>query len=133
MRLPWLLDTNIAIHASEGHARVLQNLAEHDGSMLLSALCLVELYRGFHRDPVHARPREARIELLTRRIPVIPFDTEAAECYSRIIGACGWNRARDFDRMIAAHAQSTGSVLVTDNLLDFRDIPGLKLENWTAA
>ena len=37
---------------------------------------------------------------------------------------------RDFDRMIAAHAISTGSVLVTDNGADFRDIPGLVVENW---
>jgi tRNA(fMet)-specific endonuclease VapC len=34
--------------------------------------------------------------------------------------------------MIAAHAISTGSVLVTNNIADFRDIPGLILENWAA-
>jgi tRNA(fMet)-specific endonuclease VapC len=33
--------------------------------------------------------------------------------------------------MIAAHAISTGSVLVTNNEADFRDIPGLSIENWT--
>jgi tRNA(fMet)-specific endonuclease VapC len=32
--------------------------------------------------------------------------------------------------MIAAHAISSGSVLVTDNVTDFRDIPGLTVENW---
>ena len=40
--------------------------------------------------------------------------------------------ARDFDRMIAAHAISTGSVLVTNNSDDFRDIPDLSIENWAA-
>jgi tRNA(fMet)-specific endonuclease VapC len=33
--------------------------------------------------------------------------------------------------MIAAHAISTGSILVTANAADFRDIPELTLENWT--
>lgn len=35
-----------------------------------------------------------------------------------------------FDRMIAAHAIATSSVLVTDNAADFQDIPALKIENW---
>lgn len=130
--MSWLLDTNIAIHASEGHARVLGKLADHDGALLLSALCLAELQRGLYCEPSLAAARQARLQLLTKRIPIVPFDAQAAEYYGRIIATCGWNRARDFDRMIAAHAQSTGSVLVTDNLADFRDIPGLTLENWTA-
>jgi tRNA(fMet)-specific endonuclease VapC len=32
--------------------------------------------------------------------------------------------------MIAGHAISTNSVLVTNNISDFADIPGLMLENW---
>jgi tRNA(fMet)-specific endonuclease VapC len=39
-------------------------------------------------------------------------------------------KGRDFDRMIAAHALSTASVLVTKNVSDFRDIPGLTIESW---
>jgi tRNA(fMet)-specific endonuclease VapC len=61
---------------------------------------------------------------------VIPFDQAAAEAYGRIIAVCGWNRTRDVDRMIAGHAISTVSVLVTDNTADFRSIPGLAVENW---
>ena len=32
--------------------------------------------------------------------------------------------------MIAARAISSGSILVTNNEADFRDIPGLSMENW---
>jgi len=35
--------------------------------------------------------------------------------------------------MIAGHAVASGSILVTSNLADFRDIPDLSLENWAAA
>ncbi len=34
------------------------------------------------------------------------------------------------DRLIAAHAVSTGIILVTNNEADFKDYPGLKVENW---
>jgi tRNA(fMet)-specific endonuclease VapC len=32
--------------------------------------------------------------------------------------------------MIAAHAISSDSILVTNNKADFRDIPGLAMESW---
>lgn len=65
-----------------------------------------------------------------RSIPILPFDGTAAKAYGQIIAQCGWVKGRDFDRMIAAHAITSGSVLVTNNTADFDDIPGLTLEGW---
>jgi tRNA(fMet)-specific endonuclease VapC len=98
--------------------------------VLLSALSLAELQRGIYRDPAYTAIRQARLEVLLRGLPVLPFDASAAQIYGRIIAQCGWARGRDYDRMIAAHAISSGSVLVTNNEADFRDIPGLAMENW---
>jgi tRNA(fMet)-specific endonuclease VapC len=126
----YLIDTNIAIHARDGTDAVLGKLAEHDGEVLLSALSLAELERGIYRNPEFTAIRHARLEVLLRGIPVIPFDVAAAQAYGRIIAQCGWTKGKDYDRMIAAHAISTGSILVTDNEADFRDIPGLSMENW---
>lgn len=129
--MAYLLDTNIAIHARDGTDCVLDKLVEHDGAVLLSALSLAELQRGLYKNPAYTALRQVRLEVLIRHIPVLPFDAAAAEVYGQIIAQCGWIKGRDFDRMIAAHAISTGSILVTDNEADFRDIPGLSLENWT--
>jgi tRNA(fMet)-specific endonuclease VapC len=74
--------------------------------------------------------RQARLEVLLRGPPILPFDASAATTYGRIIAQCGWVKGRDFVRMVAAHAISTGSTLVTNNESDFNDIPGLSLENW---
>jgi tRNA(fMet)-specific endonuclease VapC len=74
--------------------------------------------------------RQVRLDILLRAVPVLAFDAAAAEAYGQIIAQCGWVKGRDFDRMIAAHAISTSSVLVTNNLADFRDIPKLTIENW---
>ena len=128
--MAYLIDTNIAIHARDGTEAVLAKLAEHDGGVLLSALSLAELQRGVYRDPSLTAIRQARLEVLLRGLPVLPFDASAAVAYGRIIAQCGRVRVRDYDRMIAAHAISSHSVLVTNNLADFSDIPGLSVENW---
>ena len=128
--MAYLIDTNIAIHARDGTDAVLAKLAEHDGEVLLSALSLAELQRGVYRDPSLTAIRQARLEVLLRGLPVLPFDASAALAYGRIIAQCGWVRRRDYDRMIAAHAISSHSILVTNNLADFSDIPGLSMENW---
>ena len=128
--MAYLIDTNIAIHARDGTDRVLDKLAEHDGAVLLSALSLAELERGLYKDPKHTSLRRVRLAILLEHLPVLPFDAAAAIAYGQIIAQCGWVKGRDYDRMIAAHATSTGSILVTANETNFHDIPGLKWENW---
>ena len=110
---------------------VLDKLVEHDGAALLSALSLVELQRGLYKHPAHTALRRARMGVLLRNLPILPFDAAAAEAYGQIIAQYGWVRGRDYDRMIAAHAIASGSVLVTNNVADFRDVPGLAWEDRT--
>lgn len=128
--MAYLIDTNIAIHARDGTDKVLDHLAQHDGEVLLSALSLAELQRGIYRDSKFTAIRQTRLEILLRGLPVLPFDVPAAIAYGRIIAQCGWAKGRDYDRMIAAHAISSGCVLVTNNEADFRDITGLSIESW---
>jgi tRNA(fMet)-specific endonuclease VapC len=128
--VPYLLDTNIAIHARDGTDTVLDKLSEHGAEVLLSALSLAELQCGIFRDSSFTAIRQARLEVLLRGLPILPFDASAAVAYGRIIAQCGWIKGRDYDRMIAAHAISSRCILVTNDEADFRDIPGLSLENW---
>ena len=130
--MAYLLDTNIAIHARDGTEKVLDKLAAHDGEVLLSALSMAELQRGLYKDSAYTAIRQARLAILLRHIPVLPFDAAAAEAYGQIIAQCGWAKGRDYDRMIAGHAIATASILVTDNVPDFADIPNLALENWAS-
>ena len=128
--MAFLIDTNIAIHARDGDERVLNHLAANDGRVVISALSVAELQRGLFKDPIQGSLRASRLDVLIRHIPVLAFDILAAEFYGRIIAQCGWVKGRDFDRMIAAHALATRSILVTDNAADFADIPSLEMVNW---
>ena len=125
-----LIDTNIAIHLRDGDPDVIQKFASHTGAVFMSALTLVELERGLHKNPALAPARQPRIDSVVRHIPVLAFDADAARAYGRIIAQCGWAKARDYDRMIAAHAISANAILVTNNEADFAGIPGLVVENW---
>ena len=125
-----MLNTNIAVHAMEGRDDVLDRMVEYEGNILPSALSLAERQRGVYKHAAQASLRRARMDELLRTIPVLPFDATSAEAYGQINALCGWAKGRDFDRMIAAHAIVSGSVLVTNNVADFQDIPGLHWENW---
>jgi tRNA(fMet)-specific endonuclease VapC len=59
---------------------------------------------------------------------MLPFDEAAARAYARL----PFKRAR-FHRLLAAHALSIGAAVVTGNVTDFADIPGLQVEDWTTA
>jgi tRNA(fMet)-specific endonuclease VapC len=128
----YLIDTNIAIHLRDGDAKVLARFAEHAAGVAMSALTLTELERGLYKTPAPTAVRTPRLDSVLRHIPVLPYDQEAARVYGRIIAQCGWAKGRDYDRMIAAHAISTRSVLVTNNAADFAGIAGLALEDWSA-
>jgi len=56
----------------------------------------------------------------------VRFDKAAVREFERL----PFRRAR-FDRMLAAHALSIGATVVTANLGDFGDVPGLQVEDWT--
>ncbi len=131
--MTFLIDTNIFIYARDGVAAVRRKFEQHQGSLLLSALSLAELQRGLDPRQADAVIRRERHRVLLPFVTVLPFDAAAAEAYGGIVWHRGRTKARDIDHMIAAHAISMGSTLVTNNIADFADIPGLALENWSAA
>ena len=65
-----------------------------------------------------------------RRIPVLAFDEAAAVAFQQ------FRRARlrigTMDLKIAAIAVSRDATLLSRNLADFRQVPGLQVEDWTA-
>ena len=121
------------IHARDGSELVFAKLLQHAGTVMMSALSLAELQWGLYSSPELHGLRSVRLKKLLEAIPVAPFDKTAAEAYGAIIEQLGWSRSRQMDRLIAAHALATQSVLVTANVADFVAVPGLRVENWLIA
>ena len=128
----YMLDTNICVYLMKAHPpEVLARLSQLDhGDAVMSIITYAELRVGLESlDATRARNEQA-LHLLTREIPVLPFDEAAAERYGAMRAAVPDRRRDAFDRLIAAHAASLGLTLVTNNEADFKDYPGLLVENW---
>jgi tRNA(fMet)-specific endonuclease VapC len=129
----YLLDTNIFIHLMHAHPpQVVERFKTTSmGQVLMSVVTYAELRHGIERCPAEDRAAaEHALRRFVARVPVLPFDERAAENYG-VIAAAVRDRRRDaLDRLIAAHALSVGATLVTNNEADFKDYPGLLVENW---
>ncbi|MDD5295796.1 MAG: type II toxin-antitoxin system VapC family toxin [Rhodocyclaceae bacterium] len=131
--MTYLLDTNICIHLMDAHPPlVVERFRQlRVGDVLMSVVTYAELRHGVERCPNDDRAlAERALSRFVQRVPVLPFDERAAENYG-VIAAAVRDRRRDaLDRLIAAHAISVGAILVTNNEADFKDYPGLAVENW---
>ncbi len=128
----YMLDTNICVYLMKAHPpEVLARLLRLDhGDAVMSIITYAELRVGLEvLGPTRAQ-NERALHLLTRDILVLPFDEATAERYGVLCAAIRDRRRDTLDGLIAAHAVSLGIVLVTNNEADFRDYPGLDIENW---
>lgn len=131
----YLLDTNICIYIIKRQPpQVLQRLESlAQGSAVMSVVSYAELRAGLEIQTNNRAQDERVLALLIQRIPVLPFSQSDAESFG-ILRAAVRDRRRDtMDQLIAAHALSVGLTLVTNNEADFKDYPGLKVENWASA
>ncbi len=121
----YLIDTNCCIYLFTGLYPLLNDriLATDQGDIALSTIVFAELALGSANGKA---PPMAALERLTTQMPLLPFDEAAARSYS----ALPFRRGR-FDRLLAAHALSLDLAVLTRNVADFADIPGLRVENWT--
>lgn len=130
--LKYMLDTNIAIYTIKNKpSEVREAFKAHDGQLCISAVTLMELMYGAEASA--AVERNLRdIEGFAARLDVLAYDNEAAahtgqlRAELRKIG----RPIGPYDEMIAGHARSRGLVVVTHNIKQFENVPGIRLANW---
>lgn len=128
----YMLDTNICIDLIKNHPpQVLRRLEVlHQGDAVMSVVTYAELRAGLEIQTANREQDEHALSLLVGRIPVLPFTESDAESFG-VLRAAVRDRSRNaMDRLIAAHAVNSGVTLVTNNEADFKDYPGLVVENW---
>ena len=130
----YMLDTNAVIMAiRHPESPVLSKIVQHLGKDLcISVITLGELEYGVKKSKDPDKTRLAVYKFLAG-IPVLDFDTSAAQHFGDIFGDLELRSMRisDRDTMIAAHARSRGFTVVTNNVREFSRVRDLKYEDWS--
>lgn len=130
----YLLDTSICIYIRRRRPpEVLARfLRLRSGEAALSVITCGELMYGAAK--LNPRPPQAahQLEEFFELVDVLPLPPDAGGKYGEIragLEAKG-EVIGNHDMWIAAHALSSGLIVVTNNEREFRRVPGLKIENW---
>lgn len=131
--MSYLLDTNTASYVIKGNIPQVRHrlLKVPMAAVAISVVTEAELRFGVIRKPEATRLKIAVEEFLLR-VSVLAWDSDAAKQYAHLRSALerSGEPMGNFDIMIAAHALSTESVLVTNDRV-FRRVKQLKIEDWT--
>ena len=128
----YLLDTNIIsdLIRNPGGKAAKRIAKVGEDSICTSIIVAAELRYGSAKSG-SPRLRQA-VEDLLREIEILPFDVPADSQYGSIrcdLEAAG-NPIGANDLLIAAHARAVDATVVTANVLKFKRVRGLKVENW---
>jgi len=126
-----MLDTSVAIALRDGHGPVVRRANVLAEPASLSILAVVELEGGVAAAIVDKAKRRLALDAMYGAMRVLPFTLREAAIYRLIVEELGFSRPRIIDRMIAAQAIAAEAVLATLNPREFRDIPGLAVEDWS--
>lgn len=129
-----MLDTDTTSYLIKGKSPTIKARLE---ALVPSMVCISVMTRAELQYGLKRLPAGHRLHLAVRQflkiVRILPWDAEAADWYAEIrhqLISAG-QPISELDMMIAAHALSTGAVLVTNNSRHYERIAApLILENW---
>lgn len=128
-----MLDTNIVSHLVRQHPRVVNHYSQiAPEDMCISSVTEAELLYGVAKKQSHAL--HETISAFLKTITICDWDSDAAAIYGKL-SADMEKRGKvmgDLDQLIAAHALSRGTTIVTNDQA-FGMVQELKVEDWTTA
>lgn len=128
-----MLDTNIVSHLVRQHPSVVNHYSQiAPEDMCISSVTEAELLYGVAKKQSHAL--QETISAFLKTITICDWDSDAATIYGKL-RADMEKRGKvmgDLDQLIAAHALSRGTTIVTNDRA-FGMVQELKVEDWTTA
>ncbi len=134
-----LLDTDTFSLLASGHPRVTERCAGAEDNVTITVVTRIEALEGRFAfvlraangaDLLRAQEWLQRTDADLALFAPIPFNDAAAQEFDRLRQNKKLKKIGRRDLLIATIALSHRATLVTRNLRDFRQIPGLRVENW---
>ena len=126
-----MLDTDIVIYTMKRKPlKVKRRFNAHVGEMCISSVTLGELYYGAENSSNSSRNLHV-VEGFVARIEVLDYDKSAARQFGQLSRELRNKPLGAYDLQIAAHSRSLGLILITNNVREFKRVPGLRVKNWT--
>ena len=129
--MPYLIDTDLVIDhlANITEANQLLDKLAPEG-IAMSIITYMEAYQGVIRS-VNAKEARAKFQIFRRSVPVLPFSLTVAKRCAALREQLKQEqkrvKSRALDLLNAAIALEHDLMLVTRNVEDYKDIPGLEL------
>ena len=128
----YLLDTNVVSYmVRQPQSPLARRVASlSPDSFAISVVVAAELQYGAQERG--SKRLTDQLEAVLAAMNVLPLESPADRHYGAIrteLERMGQPIGQN-DLLIAAHAGALGAILITNNLREFRRIPGLKVEDW---
>jgi predicted nucleic acid-binding protein len=129
--MSFLLDTDICSASLKNNPTVANRFVQYGGRLHISTVTLGELFTWAKRAKASPKRRQGLLDLL-KEMKVLPVDEAIAEKFGEIRAGLldsGLN-APQMDMMNAAIALVHDLTLVTHNVTDYTNVPGLTFVDW---
>ena len=130
--MAFLIDTDIIIYNTKGHQKVSDKFKENASlPKTISVITYGELLYGAKKSE-RVEKNLALIHRIGEIFPIIDVSRSIIETFSSLKSTLEQKGQiiSDMDLLIASTALSLNYTLVTNNILHFQRVKGLKLENW---
>ena len=128
----YMLDTNICTYVTTKRPPKLKEKFDAIADqMCISSITLAQLHFGAENSAKPLQNLQALAQF-AGRLEILSFGPKAAVHYGQIRAALvrAGKPIGPHDLLISAHARSEGLIMVTNNLREFKRVPGLSVENW---
>ena len=132
--MSFLIDTDVCSAYLKGDRNVWQRFMQYSGRLHLSSITVGELFTWSSRASASPKRQKALLDfLLDVTVLDVTYDVgrKFGELRASLLDA--GQGTPDLDLLIAATALVHGLTLVTHNVQDYANLPGLQIDDWITA